>query len=86
LKARGRAAQVAAVAVTVNRELTRLCWHIGRAIFRAQRAEGWGTKVVERLAKDMAVEFPELGGLSAGNPFPLFASFAAWEPVEISKP
>jgi hypothetical protein len=84
-KACVRAAQVTA-AVTVNRELMRLSWHIGRAILRAQRAEGWGAKVVERLAKDLAAEFPEVGGLSAGNPLPLFASFADWEPVEISKP
>jgi hypothetical protein len=85
LKARGRSAQMTAAA-TVNRELMRLYWHIGRAIVRAQRAEGWGAKVVERLAKDLAAEFPEMGGLSAGNRLPLFASFAEWEPVEISKP
>jgi predicted nuclease of restriction endonuclease-like (RecB) superfamily len=85
LKARVRAAQVKA-AVAVNRELILLYWHIGREILRAQKAEGWGAKVVERLAKDLAAEFPVMGGLSAGNPLPLFASFAAWEPVEISKP
>ena len=53
LKVRGRAAQVKA-AVSVNRELMLLYWHIGREILRAQKAEGWGTKVVERLAKDLA--------------------------------
>lgn len=66
LKARVRAAQVKA-AVAVNRELMRLYWHIGRAILRAQRAEGWGAKVVERLAKDLAAEFPEMEGFSARN-------------------
>ena len=53
LKVRVRAAQVKA-AVSVNRELMLLYWHIGREILRAQKAEGWGTKVVERLAKDLA--------------------------------
>lgn len=48
LKARVRAAQVKA-AVSVNRELILLYWHIGREILRAQKAEGWGAKVVERL-------------------------------------
>ena len=66
LKARVRAAQVKA-AVAVNRELILLYWHIGREILRAQKAEGWGTKVVERLAKDLAAEFPEMGGFSARN-------------------
>jgi hypothetical protein len=66
LKARVRAAQVTA-AVAVNRELMRLYWHIGRAILRAQRAEGWGAKVVERLAKDLAAEFPEMGGFLRAN-------------------
>ncbi|MEI9896518.1 MAG: DUF1016 N-terminal domain-containing protein [Chthoniobacter sp.] len=59
LKARVRAAQMKAV-VSVNRELILLYWHIGREILRAQKAEGWGTKVVERLAGDLAAEFPEI--------------------------
>lgn len=45
LKARVRAAQVTAA---VNRELMRLCWHIGRAILWAQRAEGWGGTAFDR--------------------------------------
>jgi predicted nuclease of restriction endonuclease-like (RecB) superfamily len=66
LKARMRAAQERA-AVSVNRELILLYWHIGREILRAQKAEGWGTRVVERLAKDLAVEFPEMAGFSTRN-------------------
>ncbi|HCN75880.1 MAG TPA: hypothetical protein DIT13_01650 [Verrucomicrobiales bacterium] len=50
LKARVRAAQVKA-AVSVNRELILLYWHIGREILRAQKAEGWGAKVVERCLR-----------------------------------
>jgi predicted nuclease of restriction endonuclease-like (RecB) superfamily len=82
LKARVRAAQVTA-AVAVNRELMRLYWHIGRAILRAQRAEGWGAKVVERLAKDLAAEFPEMGGFSTRNLKYMLAFASAWEPIEI---
>jgi hypothetical protein len=48
LKARVRAAQVKA-AVSVNRELILLYWYIGREILRSQKAEGWGTKMIERL-------------------------------------
>ena len=82
LKARVRAAQVKA-AVSVNRELILLYWHIGREILRAQKAEGWGAKVVERLAKDLAAEFPEMGGFSRTNILRMRAFFAAWEPLEI---
>jgi len=60
-----------------------LHWHIGRAILRAQRAEGWGAKVVERLAKDLAAEFPEMGGFSALNLKRMRAFYEAWEPIEI---
>jgi predicted nuclease of restriction endonuclease-like (RecB) superfamily len=82
LKARVRAAQVKA-AVAVNRELILLYWHIGREILRAQRAEGWGTKVVERLAKDLAAEFPEMKGFSPLNLKRMLAFHAAWAPLEI---
>jgi predicted nuclease of restriction endonuclease-like (RecB) superfamily len=82
LKARVRAAQVKA-ALSVNRELILLYWHIGREILRAQKAEGWGTKVVERLAKDLAAEFPEMGGFSAPNLHRMLAFYDAWAPVEI---
>lgn len=82
LKARVRVAQVKA-AVSVNRELILLYWHIGREILRAQKAEGWGAKVVERLAKDLAAEFPEMGGFSRTNILRMRAFFEAWAPLEI---
>jgi predicted nuclease of restriction endonuclease-like (RecB) superfamily len=66
LKARVRAAQVRAV-LSVNRELVLLYWHIGREILRCQRDEGWGAKVVERLAQDLRTEFPEIEGFSPRN-------------------
>ncbi len=82
LKARVRTAQVKA-AVAVNRELILLYWHIGREILRAQKAEGWGAKVVERLAKDLAAEFPEMGGFSAPNLHRMLGFYDAWAPLEI---
>ena len=66
LKARVRAAQVRAV-LSVNRELILLYWHIGGRILRCQREEGWGAKVVDRLAKDLRAEFPEMAGFSPRN-------------------
>jgi hypothetical protein len=66
LKARVRAAQVRAV-LSVNREFIQLYWQIGREILRCQREEGWGAKVVERLAKDLRAEFPEMQGVFASQ-------------------
>lgn len=66
LKARVRAAQVRAV-LSVNREMVLLYWNIGRDILRCQHREGWGAKVVERLAGDLRAEFPEMHGFSRAN-------------------
>lgn len=81
LKTRVRAAQMKA-AVAVNRELIQLYWHIGREILRAQQAEGWGTKVVERLARDLGREFPEMAGFSRANLLRMRSFYAAWCPIE----
>jgi hypothetical protein len=41
----------------VNQELVLLYWQIGREILERQQEEGWGAKVIERLAKDLKREF-----------------------------
>jgi hypothetical protein len=40
-------------AIGVNRELIVLYWEIGRDILLRQSAEGWGTAVIDRLARDL---------------------------------
>jgi predicted nuclease of restriction endonuclease-like (RecB) superfamily len=66
LKQRIRTAQVKA-ALAVNRELVLLYWQIGREILERQRLEGWGSKVIQRLAKDLKQEFPDVRGFSPSN-------------------
>lgn len=66
LKARIRSARVQA-ALAVNRELVLLYWDIGRSILERQQQEGWGAKVIERLADDLRREFPDMQGLSRRN-------------------
>ncbi len=46
---------------SVNQELVALYWEIGREILERQEREGWGTKVVERLARDLRAVFPDMG-------------------------
>jgi predicted nuclease of restriction endonuclease-like (RecB) superfamily len=66
LKGRIAAARLK-VALAVNSELILLYWQIGYDILRRQRDEGWGAKVVDRLAADLRQTFPEMTGLSARN-------------------
>ena len=66
LKAQVRDARIRAQRV-VNTELLSLYWTIGRTILDQQAAEGWGTKVIGRLADDLRAEFPTMTGLSRSN-------------------
>lgn len=66
LKGRIHDAQQRAV-VAVNRELVLLYWQIGRDILARQEREGWGAKVIERLAQDLRNAFPDIRGFSPRN-------------------
>ena len=77
IKDRVRNAQFRAL-VAVNVELMLLYWDIGRAILDRQAAEGWGTKVVQRIATDLAVEFPGAKGFSLRNLKYMRAFAEAW--------
>jgi predicted nuclease of restriction endonuclease-like (RecB) superfamily len=66
LKERVRAAQLRA-GLSVNRDLVLLYWSIGRDILARQKDQGWGAKVIDRLANDLRREFPAMTGLSPRN-------------------
>jgi predicted nuclease of restriction endonuclease-like (RecB) superfamily len=80
LKQRIRTAQVKA-ALAINQEMVMLYWSIGRDILQRQESEGWGAKVIDRLAKDLQNTFPDVTGLSARN-LKYMRSFAAAYPDE----
>jgi len=64
VKVRVRTSRVQA-ARAVNTELVGLYWQIGRLILdRHVESEGWGSKVIGRLAADLRAEFPGMRGLS----------------------
>ena len=66
LKEKIKAAQLRAT-IAVNSELILLYWEIGKTILEKQDAEGWGTKVIEKLSKDLKSDFPEMKGFSVRN-------------------
>lgn len=66
LKEKIRQARLQAT-VAVNNELLKVYWEIGDAINKQEQSEGWGTKIVEKLAKDLRLEFQDMKGLSPRN-------------------
>lgn len=57
------------VSVVMNANASMIClyWNIGRAILAKQEEERWGTKVIDRMAKDLKDAFPEMFGFSPRN-------------------
>ena len=52
---------------TVNRQLVELYLCLGEAIYEKVEISRWGAGIVERLARDLQMEFPDMRGLSARN-------------------
>ena len=77
LKDRVRTAQLRAC-LSVNRELILLYWRTGRDILERQNQAGWGAKVIDRLARDLHSEFPDMKGLSRTNLLYMRAFAEAW--------
>lgn len=70
-------------ALSVNRELNLLYWSIGRDILARQNQQGWGAKIVDRLAADLTRLFPEMRGFSARNLKYMRAFAQTWPDAEI---
>lgn len=66
LKTRISSAQLRA-AIALNKELVLLYWQIGRDILQRQQQQGWGAKVINRLAVDLQKAFPDMKGFSPRN-------------------
>lgn len=65
---KGQIAQARQRAVlAVNTELVQLYGRIGRDILQRQAEQGWGAKVIDRLARDLKAAFPDMRGWSASN-------------------
>lgn len=82
LKSRIHSAQQRA-ALAVNRELVQLYWQIGRDILQRQAEQGWGAKVIERLAHDLRTAFPEMKGFSRANLMYMRSFADAWPDAAI---
>jgi len=66
LKEKFRTAQMKA-ALSVNAYQLALYWEVGYTILQQREEEGWGTKIIERLSRDLKIEFPAMKGISTRN-------------------
>ena len=82
IKQRIQTAQLRAV-LAVNSELVLLYWSIGKDILIRQDKDGWGTRVIERLSKDLRSVFPDMQGLSPRNLGYMKAFAKAWPDAAI---
>jgi predicted nuclease of restriction endonuclease-like (RecB) superfamily len=77
IKARIRVAQIKTV-LAANAELIQLYWSIGCDIVEKQTREGWGAKVIDRLADDLQRSFPRMSGFSRTNIYRMRTFYIAW--------
>lgn len=70
-------------ALAANSELIQLYWQIGLDILERQAEQGWGSKVIARLARDLGEAFPEMKGFSSRNLMYMRAFAEAWPDAEI---
>ena len=70
----------------LSRSTASLCFSTGvsaKTSFPRQESDGWGAKVIDRLAVDLGRAFPEMTGLSARNPKYMRAFAEAWRGLEL---
>jgi len=63
-KVRGSRIQAA---LSVNREVIHLYWHIGKEIVKLQAKADWGSKLIDTISIDLKNSFPETHGFSKTN-------------------
>ncbi len=51
-------------ALKVNNDMLILYWYIGRQLIQKIDEDGWGAKIIEKLAVDLQKEFPDAQGFS----------------------
>ncbi len=67
-------------AISVNAELIKLYWELGKELSEKQEQQGWGNSIVENLSKDLKNEFPNMKGFSRRNLFYMKSFYAFYKP------
>ena len=85
IKDRVRRAQVKAT-LSVNAEMILMYWDVGRMIQKRQQHEGWGSKVIPQLSRDIRNELPEIKGFSERNIGRMIAFYREYSDLEVILP
>jgi predicted nuclease of restriction endonuclease-like (RecB) superfamily len=60
-----------------------LYWLIGSRILEKQETEGWGAKVIDRVAHDLRIAFPDMKGFSPRNIKYMRSFSSTWPNIKI---
>lgn len=82
VKDRIRQAQIRAT-LSANAEMLFMYWEVDRIIDEQRDAEGWGAKVIQRLALDIRNELPEVKGFSERNLKRMLAFYKEYSSLQI---
>ncbi len=82
IKERIRQAQLKAC-ISANAEMILMYWDVGRIVSGRQSAEGWGAKVIQKLAQDIRNDLPETKGFSERNIKRMLAFYNAYMGLSI---
>jgi predicted nuclease of restriction endonuclease-like (RecB) superfamily len=80
LKKKIQESQLKAISAA-NKELISLYWTIGKTVVEKQEESGWGSKFIEKLAKDLQNAFPGIDGFSRTNVFRMRAFYLEYKIV-----
>lgn len=71
------------VILASNAAMVLLYWDIGQRILEKQNSQGWGARIIDRLATDLREIFPEMKGFSPRNLKYMRAFALAWPDRQI---
>lgn len=71
------------VVLASNSAMLLLYWDIGQSIIVKQAAQGYGTRVIDRLAADLRDAFPDMQGFSPRNLKYMRAFATAWPDLDL---
>ena len=84
IKEQIRTSQIKAIN-SVNQTLIVLYYNIGKKIYKKQKQEGWGAKIIKQLSIDLKNDFPDEKGFSERNIMFMLRFYKEYKDIEIVK-
>lgn len=81
LKQKIKLAQLKAT-VSINMQLMELYWELGKDIVLKQNEAKWGDAILDQLALDLKLSFPEIHGFSRRNLYAIRQYFLFYSPIK----